>query len=476
MEVRCDKCQARYRVDDARIGPQGLIMRCGKCQSTFRVTRPPEGAADPQRPPGQMTMVFAAPAAPAAPNSPAPQSSAGEDVAGRTMVFPSAPKPRAAAEEVAGRTRVFPSASPARSAPDPAASGTIVYGQPTSRPLQAASVPATVPDESPPSTMVFGASAGPQDAAPAAEPPPVPTRPTTIAPRPAPVSKAPAPAPSAARAVGEQPQASAAPARKRGPFDEAPPRALLIGVAAGLALLLAIGGGLVAWRRLSRRPPPPAAVEMLASADVDARSDTLASIASAEAKARDSLALAGPRARFPEAVAALARIEIQWADALADQAARVAEKNPDDPAVTQLEGQSRGKAKAAFELLSPAAKADKRSPELQLALADYYRVQRSPSNMNRWLRGFKDDPRAALIEGMAIAQEPDGAERAIPRLKAALAADPQSARIHFRLALAYAAIPDEAGARAELKETLRLSPQHERAQLLVERLGNGGRR
>ena len=40
MEVRCDKCQARYRVDDARIGPQGLTMRCGKCQNTFKVTRP----------------------------------------------------------------------------------------------------------------------------------------------------------------------------------------------------------------------------------------------------------------------------------------------------------------------------------------------------------------------------------------------------------------------------------------------------
>ncbi|MGZ6142998.1 MAG: zinc-ribbon domain-containing protein, partial [Myxococcales bacterium] len=41
MEVRCDKCQARYRVDDARIGPQGLTMRCGKCQNTFKVMREP---------------------------------------------------------------------------------------------------------------------------------------------------------------------------------------------------------------------------------------------------------------------------------------------------------------------------------------------------------------------------------------------------------------------------------------------------
>src|SRR5437870_440425 len=39
MDVRCDKCQARYRIDDARVGPQGLAMRCGKCGNTFRATR-----------------------------------------------------------------------------------------------------------------------------------------------------------------------------------------------------------------------------------------------------------------------------------------------------------------------------------------------------------------------------------------------------------------------------------------------------
>src|SRR5207248_9244610 len=39
MEVRCDQCQARYRVDDARIGPKGLAMRCGKCGNTFRLAR-----------------------------------------------------------------------------------------------------------------------------------------------------------------------------------------------------------------------------------------------------------------------------------------------------------------------------------------------------------------------------------------------------------------------------------------------------
>ena len=39
MEVRCDKCQARYRVADEKIGPQGLTMKCGKCGNQFRVSR-----------------------------------------------------------------------------------------------------------------------------------------------------------------------------------------------------------------------------------------------------------------------------------------------------------------------------------------------------------------------------------------------------------------------------------------------------
>src|ERR1700674_5698266 len=80
MEVRCEKCQARYRVDDARIGPQGLTMRCGKCQNTFKVVRAapaspeppaarvkPPPAAPGRSPAGQTTMMFAAPTASSAP-------------------------------------------------------------------------------------------------------------------------------------------------------------------------------------------------------------------------------------------------------------------------------------------------------------------------------------------------------------------------------------------------------------------------
>jgi hypothetical protein len=263
------------------------------------------------------------------------------------------------------------------------------------------------------------------------------------------------------------------PAREPGTFDRAPPRALLVGVAAGLTLLLALGGGLVAYRKLAHRAPSPAALETLSAAQADADKDSLASIASAEAKARDALEVAGPRARFPEATATLARVEIQWADALNDQASRIADKSADDPRAAQLQGQARAKVKAAFDLLSPAAKASGDSPDVQLAFADYYRAKRLPSSMKRYLEKVKDEPRVALIEGLALLQQEDGAEKAIPRLKAALSANPQSARIHYRLAVAQLALKDEASARAELKETLRLSPKHERAQALLEQLGGG---
>ena len=258
-----------------------------------------------------------------------------------------------------------------------------------------------------------------------------------------------------------------------GTFDKAPPRGLLIGVAAGLALLLLLGGGLVAYRKLARRPPPPAAVETLTSAQADADKDTLASLATAETKAKDALDVAGPRARFPEATATLARVQLQWADALSDQAGRLSDKNADDPRVGQLQSDAKAKVKSAFELLSRATKGSEASQDVQLAFADYYRVKRLPSSMNRYLKEVRDEPRKALVEGLALLQEDDGAANAIPRLKAALAANPQSARIHYRLAMAYLTTRDEASARAELKETLRLSPQHERALLALEQLGPG---
>jgi tetratricopeptide (TPR) repeat protein len=255
-------------------------------------------------------------------------------------------------------------------------------------------------------------------------------------------------------------------------FDKAPPKGLLIGVAAGLAALIVAGGALVAVKKLGKRPPPPAAVETLSGAQADADKDTLASLSAAESKAKDALEVAGPKARFPQATAALARIEIQWADALNDQAALIAQKGGDgaDAKVADLQGQAKAKLKSAFELLAAAVKTEKDSADLRVALADYYRAQRSNANMNKYLKLVKDDPRAQLIQGISAAQEEDGAEKAIPKLTAALSASPQSARIHFRLALAYLAMKDDAKGLSELKETLKISPQHERAKLVMEQV------
>src|SRR5438128_1560370 len=86
MDVKCEKCQARYRIDDARVGPAGLTMRCGKCRNTFKVTKggatqpvaatpaapPPAAKPPPEAPPGGpppegATMMFAAPVIPPKP-------------------------------------------------------------------------------------------------------------------------------------------------------------------------------------------------------------------------------------------------------------------------------------------------------------------------------------------------------------------------------------------------------------------------
>ncbi len=357
------------------------------------------------------------------------------------------------------------------------------------------SKPAARPGNVPRSTMMFGAPQPRiQAAPPAAVPTPEPAARAEPPASPEPALEEPsaidgmlppsageaeghaAEAPAEAPPVAEGDEGAEEPVREPGTFDRAPPRALLVGVAAGLVLLLAVGGGLIAYRKLGHRSPPAAAVETLSAAQADAQKDSLASIASAETKARDALDVAGPRARFPEATAALARVEIQWADALTDQASRIAEKNADDPRAAQLQSQAKAKVKAAFDLLSPAAKAYAGSPDLQLAFADYYRAKRLPSSMSRYLKEVKDEPRVALIEGLALLQEDDGAEKALPKLKAALAASPQSARIHYRLAVAHLALKDQGNARAELKETLRLSPQHERAQALLEQLGGAAER
>jgi predicted Zn finger-like uncharacterized protein len=49
MIAGCPKCGARYRIDAAKLGPDGARLRCTQCEAVFRVTppAPPEPAAEP---------------------------------------------------------------------------------------------------------------------------------------------------------------------------------------------------------------------------------------------------------------------------------------------------------------------------------------------------------------------------------------------------------------------------------------------
>src|SRR5256712_4673523 len=139
MEVRCDKCQARYRVDDARIGLQGLTRGCGKCRNTSGVPRPgapgeqisppaPGPVAAPRAPNMNATAIFAAPpvAKASAPAKPLPQPA---------KAVPSGPAAPPAPEE-AGRTMMFPAANlsaagiAVNKGPQAAPSATAAFSQP----------------------------------------------------------------------------------------------------------------------------------------------------------------------------------------------------------------------------------------------------------------------------------------------------------------------------------------------------------
>ena len=46
MKISCEKCDAKYNVDDARIPPSGIKIKCPKCMTLFVVKKPePEAAS-----------------------------------------------------------------------------------------------------------------------------------------------------------------------------------------------------------------------------------------------------------------------------------------------------------------------------------------------------------------------------------------------------------------------------------------------
>ena len=44
MIAGCPKCGARYRIESARLRPEGVRLRCSRCEAVFRVTPPAERA------------------------------------------------------------------------------------------------------------------------------------------------------------------------------------------------------------------------------------------------------------------------------------------------------------------------------------------------------------------------------------------------------------------------------------------------
>src|SRR5688572_22550804 len=52
MDVRCERCQTEYELEDSSVSEAGTQVQCTVCGNTFLVTRPAgAGAADPEPPP-----------------------------------------------------------------------------------------------------------------------------------------------------------------------------------------------------------------------------------------------------------------------------------------------------------------------------------------------------------------------------------------------------------------------------------------
>jgi len=388
------------------------------------------------------------------------------------------------------------------SKPTDAAGATLVFG---------AAPGAAQPPKAPPkvepaanATMLFGNAVPAIARPPAAQVPTPPPKAQTTPPVPAgelaagelapeelpPAADAQAPAEAGEEAATPEETEAAGQLEPAEQASHGPPRALVIGVAAALGLVLALGGVVLAVKKLAHRAPPQAAVEALADARAAAEKDTLASLADAEAQTNSALQ-AAPKAHFPQAWAQLAEVQIAWSDALNDQAwywseqASRALASGDDKKKADAEGKAaalqdaaKARLKTAFEAAAAGNKMDPKSPEVALALADYYRAARSRVNQNRELKRAAllkaDDARIAFVQGAELLAQDEGGARALEKLKTALAGSPRSARIRFRMALAYLSMRQDAEARKELLATLELSPQHERARMAMELLAPTG--
>jgi len=516
MDVKCDKCQARYRIDDARVGPAGLTMRCGKCGNTFKVTK------------GGGTQPVAAPAPSAPPAAPKPAAPPAGDAAGRTMMFAAAPvvptlpqaKPAAPpakapappAGDAAGRTMMFAAAPVAKkpAAPPDDAGSTMVFA---AAPVVAASVdksnaakaaaaraPAAkaVPvGEAAGATLIHGSQPAPapprppQPAPQAAPPPELEPEPQMAAEEaPAAEEAAPEEAPAEPEAVTSppppRPAAPIQPMREEQPMEEeggvvaegalepgsitsqqAPlypmrkkvPVVPIVAIASVIVLAVV---GLVVYKRFARQPPTAQVIETMSKARALALKDTPVDYEAAEAQAKAALSI-NPRVHFPSGYAELAEIEIGWSDALRDIATATGTDNAKDV---------KARMTAANEALNKGLKQDPQSVDLVLAQANYYRAAGSPSNLGKSVKKAQavaaNDPRLAFVQGMAAGAEDDGHDKAIPLLKSAAQADPTNARVRFRHAQQLAAARQTAAAVKELEEVLKLSPGHKRAKELLD--------
>src|SRR5262245_4041899 len=74
MIAGCPKCAARYRIDTAKLRPEGARLRCSRCETVFRVQPSAEAPAKPTPAPAPVPVARTAPAPAPAPAAEAADS------------------------------------------------------------------------------------------------------------------------------------------------------------------------------------------------------------------------------------------------------------------------------------------------------------------------------------------------------------------------------------------------------------------